>query len=196
MFGLGNYAQRLCSGLDNLHVQTTYIDGYAQEQRPEKSVILSRGRLGISGSPIRVVANKHHYGIHILAESKERYAWLQQDSATCHTSHGSMKVLTEFFDDRIISKELWPPLLSDLSIQDFFLWRYLKNVTFRNNLHKLDERKNNIFPAISDNNSYTLRKVSINLAAVSAPFEDGKDAHPACAVSVTLLTDRPQTSEQ
>ncbi|GFT73389.1 uncharacterized protein TNCV_1081481 [Trichonephila clavipes] len=53
-----------------------------------------------------VCLHKHHYGIHILAESDERHAWLQQGGATCHTSRDSMEVLTEFFDDHVISKGL------------------------------------------------------------------------------------------
>ncbi|GFX22351.1 uncharacterized protein TNCV_1815521 [Trichonephila clavipes] len=60
--------------------------------------------------------HKHVYGIHVVVESNERYAWLQQDGATCNTSWDSAKVLTKFFDDRIISKDLWPPRLPDLSI--------------------------------------------------------------------------------
>ncbi|GFX83880.1 DUF4817 domain-containing protein [Trichonephila clavipes] len=37
------------------------------------------------------------------------------------THHGTvMEVLTEFFDDRVISKGLWPAHLPDLSIHDFF----------------------------------------------------------------------------
>ncbi|GFR13822.1 transposable element Tc3 transposase [Trichonephila clavata] len=56
-----------------------------------------------------------------LLNSEERYAWLQQDGATWHTSREKMEVLTEFFNDRVISKGLWPPS-PDLSIPIFFLW--------------------------------------------------------------------------
>ncbi|GFY15835.1 uncharacterized protein TNCV_1284801 [Trichonephila clavipes] len=74
-----------------------------------------------------------------------------------------MEVLTEFFDGRVISKGFWPTRLPDLSIQDFFLWGYLKNVIFTNNPHMFDELKSNILDAISDINSHALQKVSINL---------------------------------
>ncbi|GFW20432.1 uncharacterized protein TNCV_4546991 [Trichonephila clavipes] len=63
---------------------------------------------------------KHHYKIHILAGSDEMYAQFQQDGIICHTSRDSMEILTEFFDDRVISKGLWPTRLPGLSIQDFF----------------------------------------------------------------------------
>ncbi|GFV59602.1 uncharacterized protein TNCV_228431 [Trichonephila clavipes] len=59
--------------------------------------------------------HKHHYRIHILAESDERYAWLQKDGAMCHTSRDSMEVLTEFFDDHVIER-FWLTRLPDLSI--------------------------------------------------------------------------------
>ncbi|GFV70400.1 uncharacterized protein TNCV_4798191 [Trichonephila clavipes] len=110
-----------------------------------------------------LLLHKHHYRIHILAESDERYAWLQQDGAMCHTSPDILEVLTEFFDDCVISKGLWPTLSPDLLIQDFFLWGYLKNVTFRNNPHTFDELKSNILHSISDINSHSFREVSINL---------------------------------
>ncbi|GFX65370.1 uncharacterized protein TNCV_4474901 [Trichonephila clavipes] len=77
-----------------------------------------------------------------------------------------MEVLTEVLDDRVISKGLWPPRLPDLSIQNAFLWKYLKNVTFRNNPHALGEFKSSILHAISDINSYTFRKMSTNLVKV------------------------------
>ncbi|GFT09712.1 DUF4817 domain-containing protein [Trichonephila clavipes] len=45
-----------------------------------------------------------------LLKCDERYAWSQQVGATCHTSLDSMEVLTDFFDDRVISKGLWRPI--------------------------------------------------------------------------------------
>ncbi|GFV98476.1 uncharacterized protein TNCV_624351 [Trichonephila clavipes] len=101
--------------------------------------------------------HKHYYGIHILAESDKRYAWLQEDGAIRHTSRDSMEVLTEFFYDRVNSKGLWPTRLPDLSFQDIFLWEYLKNVTFSSNPHTFDELNSNILHAISDISSHTLR---------------------------------------
>ncbi|GFV81483.1 uncharacterized protein TNCV_52071 [Trichonephila clavipes] len=91
---------------------------YPGEIAPDASMLtLLVQRFRDTGSkPIEktVRLHKHHYGIHILFESDERYAWLQQDGSTCHTSRDSMEILTEFFDDRVISKGLWPPRLPDL----------------------------------------------------------------------------------
>ncbi|GFW33038.1 uncharacterized protein TNCV_2109681 [Trichonephila clavipes] len=142
--------------------------------------------------------------IHILAESDERYAWLQQDGAICHTSRDSMEVLTEVFDDRVISKGLLPTRLPDMSTQDFFLWAYLENVTFRNNPHTLDELKSNILHVISDINSHALHNGPINLVKrvrlcvqidfLAGDFSPNRDVK--CRDSVVtnsiLLNSRPQ----
>ncbi|GFS52270.1 uncharacterized protein TNCV_4850001 [Trichonephila clavipes] len=82
-----------------------------------------------------------------------------------HTSRDSVEILTEFFVDRVISKGLWPPRSPDLRtcIPGGFLWGYLKHFAFRNNPHTLKDLKSNVIPAISDINSHTYRKVSINL---------------------------------
>jgi hypothetical protein len=40
---------------------------------------------------------------------EERFCWLQQDGATSHTANSTTEMLKQFFDDRIISKNLWPP---------------------------------------------------------------------------------------
>jgi hypothetical protein len=55
-----------------------------------------------------------------LEDDKLRNVYFQQDGATCHTSNESMAKIESFFDDRIISKALWPPRSPDLSPPDFF----------------------------------------------------------------------------
>jgi hypothetical protein len=44
-----------------------------------------------------------------LLNEEERFCWLQQDGATLHTANSTMEMLKQFSDDRIISKNLWPP---------------------------------------------------------------------------------------
>jgi hypothetical protein len=46
--------------------------------------------------------------ISLLIEEEERFCWLQQDGATSHTANSTMEMCKQFFDDRIISKNLWP----------------------------------------------------------------------------------------
>ena len=55
-----------------------------------------------------------------LDDDELRNSYFQQDGATCHTSNESMTEIESFFDDRIISKVLWPPRSPDLSPPDFF----------------------------------------------------------------------------
>ena len=56
-----------------------------------------------------------------LDDDELRNGYFQQDGATCHTSNERMTEIESFFDDRIISKALWPPTSPDLSPPDFFL---------------------------------------------------------------------------
>lgn len=55
-----------------------------------------------------------------LLEPEERNCWFQQDNATAHTAHETMDFLATFFDDRLISRNLWPPRSPDLTPADFF----------------------------------------------------------------------------
>ena len=50
----------------------------------------------------------------------------------------------KFFDDRIISKALWPPRSPDLSPPDFFLWSALKGKAYANKPRTIQELENNI----------------------------------------------------
>jgi hypothetical protein len=65
-----------------------------------------------------------------LLNEEECFYWLQQDDATLHTANSTMEMLKQFFDDRIISKNLGPPQSPDLTPQDYFLWGYLKQVVY------------------------------------------------------------------
>jgi hypothetical protein len=50
-----------------------------------------------------------------LLNEEERFCWLQQDGATSHTANSTMEMLKQFFDDRIMSKNSWPPRSPDLT---------------------------------------------------------------------------------
>ena len=64
--------------------------------------------------------------VDILDDEENRNGYFQQDGATCHTSNESMTEIESIFDDRIISKALWPPRSPDFSPPDFFLVGRLK----------------------------------------------------------------------
>ena len=102
-----------------------------------------------------------HFGSQL--EETERYCWFQQDGAPCHTSASTMECLKDFFGDRIISKDLWPPRSPDLTSLDFFLWGYLKDRVYKNTPTTLNQLKRNIEYEISLIGRETLIKVSKNM---------------------------------
>jgi len=57
--------------------------------------------------------------------------YCQQDGAICHTSNASKREIESFFQDRIISKNLWPPGSPDLTPADFFLWGLFKGKVYK-----------------------------------------------------------------
>ena len=72
----------------------------------------------------------------------------QQDGATLRTSNVSLEYLTHYFPgDRLIlccTGNPWPAHSPYLSPPDFFLWGYLKEKVYHNNLQTIDELKENI----------------------------------------------------
>jgi hypothetical protein len=85
-----------------------------------------------------------------LLNEEERFYWLQQDGAASHTANSTMEMLKRFFDDRIISKNLWPPRSPDLTPPDYFLWGYLKQVVYSNLPQTVEDLKQNIKVDISN----------------------------------------------
>ncbi|KAJ4444011.1 hypothetical protein ANN_05800 [Periplaneta americana] len=86
--------------------------------------------------------------------------YFQQDGATCHTSNESMELTASFFDDRIISRNLWPPRSPDLTMPDFFLWGYLKDRVYATRPQTLDDLKHNITQEIQAIDNRVLQRVA------------------------------------
>jgi hypothetical protein len=97
-----------------------------------------------------------------LLEPSDRYCWFQQDGATAHTATATMSELKEFFDDRIVSRGLWPPRSPDLTPPDYFLWGHLKNKVYANRPRTIEELKSNISACIALIDSRTCRRVARN----------------------------------
>ncbi|KAJ4449805.1 hypothetical protein ANN_01211 [Periplaneta americana] len=89
--------------------------------------------------------------------------YFQQDGATCHTSNESMELIASFFDDRIISRNLWPPRSPDLTTPDFFLWSYLKDRVYATRPQTLDDLKHNITQEIQAIDNRVLQRVTSNM---------------------------------
>jgi hypothetical protein len=67
-----------------------------------------------------------------------------QDGATAHTATYSKNVLNEVFENRLISRGLWPARSPDLNPCYFYLWGNLKDKVYSNNPHTLVELMQNI----------------------------------------------------
>ena len=85
--------------------------------------------------------------------------YYQQDGETCHTSNASMREIESIFQDRIISKNLWPPRSPDLTPAKFFLWGLLKGKVYKNTPHTMEQLKDAIRQEIQAVNVETLGKV-------------------------------------
>ena len=71
--------------------------------------------------------------------------------------------LKGFFQDTIISRNLWPPRSHDLTPADFFLWGLLKGTVYKNTPHTIEQPKDAIRREIQAVNVDTLGKVFQNL---------------------------------
>jgi hypothetical protein len=72
-----------------------------------------------------------------------------QDCATAHTATHSINVLNEVFENRLISRGLWPSRSPNLNPCDFYLWGNLKDKLYSNNPHTLVELTQSISEKIS-----------------------------------------------
>jgi hypothetical protein len=61
-----------------------------------------------------------------LNEDETACGHFQQDSATAHTAPVSMTLQHSAFRDRIISKDIWPPHLPDITSPFYYLWEAMK----------------------------------------------------------------------
>jgi hypothetical protein len=75
------------------------------------------------------------------------YGYFQQDGATAHTTGATINFLSNFYADRLISRNTlnnWPPRSCDLTPCDFFLWPFLKNAIYNTTINDLAELQNRI----------------------------------------------------
>jgi hypothetical protein len=86
-----------------------------------------------------------------------------QDGATAHTATYSINVLNKVFEDKQISRGLWPARSPNLNLFDFYLWRNLKDKVYSNNPHTLVELKQSIRETISSIEVSDLKLVSNNI---------------------------------
>ncbi|GFV15007.1 DUF4817 domain-containing protein [Trichonephila clavipes] len=92
-------------------------------------------------------------------------AVVPQNGATCHTARATIDLLKDTFDDRLISRfgpVNWPPRSCDLTPLDYFLWGYVKSLTYADKPQTLDHLEDNIRRVIADIRPQMLKKVIEN----------------------------------
>jgi hypothetical protein len=86
-----------------------------------------------------------------------------QDGATAHTATYPINVLNKVFENRLISRRLWPERSPDLNLCDFYLWVNLKDKVYSNNPHILVELRQSICETILSIEVSELKLVSNNI---------------------------------
>jgi hypothetical protein len=64
--------------------------------------------------------NSDHYVNNQLTAEERQYVYFQQDNATAHMVNAAMVAIWEVFQDRIISRILWPPRYPISQFLQFF----------------------------------------------------------------------------
>lgn len=111
---------------------------------PKLGIFVAMSRKKIIPVFFRDTVNKERY-IEIIdkflhqAKIQKKVTWFQQDSASAHTAGTTLSHLKDIFQDRVITRPLWPPRSPDLTPLDFFLWQPLKNFCFKRKPQNLDE---------------------------------------------------------
>jgi hypothetical protein len=101
--------------------------------------------------------------INQLHEDELQREYFQQDGAPPHVAHQTINYLQEFFGDRLVSRDRWPPRSPDLTPLDFYLFGSLKTKVFRNRIHTLEELQAAIVEEINNIDQHTLQRVFNNM---------------------------------
>lgn len=98
-----------------------------------------------------------------LHDDELQMGHFQQDSARPHIAHETIRYLEQFFGNRLISTDLFPPRSCDLTPLDYFLFPYLKNSIFKNQVHTIDDLRNGIIRQCEEIDENVLRNVFENM---------------------------------
>jgi hypothetical protein len=111
---------------------------------------------------IKCYCSMLHDFIGLLEEDEITCSWFQQDGATAHTANNSMKLLNEIFGEHVISRNLWPPYLPDLTPPEFYLWGAAKSAVYCDRPRMFNELKTAITAYIRSIFQADLQKVFAN----------------------------------
>ena len=98
-----------------------------------------------------------------LTDDELTTGYYQKDGVTGHISNASMPEIERFFQDRIFSKNIWPPRSPDLTPADFFLWGLLKGKVYKSTTRTFEQLKDPTRQEIQAVSFDTLGKVFQNL---------------------------------
>ena len=93
--------------------------------------------------------------------------WFMQDGATPHTANCTLQWLRSKFQDRIISRRTtveWAPHSPDMNPCDFYLWGYLKAVSYRGKPADLEELKQAVEETVRGIPMATCKAIIANFA--------------------------------
>lgn len=98
-----------------------------------------------------------------MDDEELRSGYFQQDNAPPHVSNTVITFLSEFFEERLMSRNLWPPRSPDLSPLDFCIFGYIKDKVFRSRLHTLQELREKILEVCNTINEGMLERIFENM---------------------------------
>ncbi len=98
-----------------------------------------------------------------MLEPSESYSWFQRDNATPNTSQATVNLLKEFFDERLITRGLWPLRLPDMSPRIISCVDTSRTRFFMKKPNTIDELKVEITDLINGIPRKMLKKVFRNL---------------------------------
>jgi hypothetical protein len=116
-----------------------------------------------------------------ISDEERLYCVFQQDSATAHMAHVSLEALREVFNDRVISRGLWPPCSPDLTPCDFYLWGSLRVKVYKTNPHTVEELRYNIRHKIQQFPGKNTRELTCSTGTLSAFSQEGNIFSICCS---------------
>ncbi|KAJ4450907.1 hypothetical protein ANN_02341 [Periplaneta americana] len=149
--------------------QRAYQREFGVRNLPKRNIILGLvNKLETTGSLVSE-KGKHRSSrlpmvdVRARLEQSPKKSLRRLSQETGYTYSLCQRAAKSFFDDRIISRNLWPPRSPDLTTPDFFLWGYLKDRVYATRPQTVDDLKHNITQEIQAIDNRVLQRVASNM---------------------------------
>lgn len=133
--------------IDSGHPQTRY-NHLRKKQSSNPEVIgvwcaISRKRIvwPITSTVIGMAYREIITGFYCVIGSRWMFRFVSTGCRSCAYGQWQSVISPLIFGDRVITKGLWSQISPDLSVLDFFLWGYLKNRMFSEQVASITELK-------------------------------------------------------